>query len=336
MEDCARSLGGSVRRLQRSEIRLQRFCETVLHLASNLRISLSSSVHSLVGEPVGGLIVFAEGMTNFKMFKPPYQLLRLVVQLAQFGMPHFVDAFHLADHQFGIANHLEGFDLVFGGVAESGDEPLILGVVIGVMSEVFTKLGNWVASGILYSHAVAGRPRIAASSAIDVSSVRGRSCSGGLWRSFKRRKKIAGTGRARGHRSEFTTCAGPGTAFRRSGHIRIAVPMTIVAPSRHDLSLLGVFRHHTSAAAKPWQPPEPATTWSECVNDKVNDKAANGKTKFDWVTERSSCSLPKVFNTLRLEVAEDVKTRNALRPNNSPYEFSIAEKGRGFYGSSKN
>jgi hypothetical protein len=106
--------------------------------------------------------------------------------------------------------------------------------------------------------------------------------------------------------------------------------MTIVAPSRHDLSLLGVFRHHTSAAAKPWQPPEPATTWSECVNDKVNDKAANGKTKFDWVTERSSCSLPKVFNTLRLEVAEDVKTRNALRPNNSPYEFSIAEKGEDF------
>jgi hypothetical protein len=66
------------------------------------------------------------------------------------------------------------------------------------------------------------------------------------------------------------------------------------------------------------------------ANDKVNDKAGNGKSKFDWVTERSSCSLPKVFNTLRLEVAEDVKTRNALRPNNSPYEFSIAEKGEDF------
>jgi hypothetical protein len=53
--------------------------------------------------------------------------------------------------------------------------------------------------------------------------------------------------------------------------------------------------------------------------------AANDPSKFDWVTERSSCSLPKVFNTLRLQVEEDVNSRNALRPNNSPYEFSVAE-----------
>jgi hypothetical protein len=45
----------------------------------------------------------------------------------------------------------------------------------------------------------------------------------------------------------------------------------------------------------------------------------------DWVTERSLCSLPNVFKTLKLQVEEDVKTRNALRPNNSPYEFSVAE-----------
>src|ERR1019366_3237833 len=38
--------------------------------------------------------------------------------------------------------------------------------------------------------------------------------------------------------------------------------------------------------------------------------------KFDWVTERSSCSLPNVFKALRLQTVEDVKTRNALRPNN--------------------
>jgi hypothetical protein len=54
-------------------------------------------------------------------------------------------------------------------------------------------------------------------------------------------------------------------------------------------------------------------------------KVENGKSKFDWVTERSSCSLPKVFSTLRVQVEDDVKTRNALRPNNSPYEFSVAE-----------
>lgn len=49
------------------------------------------------------------------------------------------------------------------------------------------------------------------------------------------------------------------------------------------------------------------------------------KSKPDWVTARSSCSIPKVFKELRSQVEEDVKTRNALRPNNSPYEFSVTE-----------
>ena len=49
--------------------------------------------------------------------------------------------------------------------------------------------------------------------------------------------------------------------------------------------------------------------------------------KFDWVTQRSLCSLPKVFRALRSQVEDDVKTRNALRPNNSPYEFLVAGNG---------
>ena len=60
------------------------------------------------------------------------------------------------------------------------------------------------------------------------------------------------------------------------------------------------------------------------------DKVEKDTSKFDWVTERSSCALPKVFEALRLQVEEDVKTRNALRPNNSPYEFSVAENGDDF------
>jgi hypothetical protein len=56
-----------------------------------------------------------------------------------------------------------------------------------------------------------------------------------------------------------------------------------------------------------------------------NGKAGNGASKFDWVTERSSCSLPKVFTALRMQVEADVKTRNGLRPGNSPYEFSVKE-----------
>ena len=62
----------------------------------------------------------------------------------------------------------------------------------------------------------------------------------------------------------------------------------------------------------------------------MSDKVKKDMSKFDWVTARSSCSLPKVFKVLRTQVEEDVKTRNTLRPDNSPYEFSVAENGGDF------
>ena len=37
-----------------------------------------------------------------------------------------------------------------------------------------------------------------------------------------------------------------------------------------------------------------------------------------------------MFKELRLQVEEDVKARNALRPNNSPYKLSLAENGDEF------
>jgi hypothetical protein len=63
---------------------------------------------------------------------------------------------------------------------------------------------------------------------------------------------------------------------------------------------------------------------------KAPDKTENGKpekenSKFDWVTERSACTLPKVFAALRQQIEEDVKTRNGMRPNYAAYEFSLAE-----------
>jgi hypothetical protein len=64
--------------------------------------------------------------------------------------------------------------------------------------------------------------------------------------------------------------------------------------------------------------------------ERVNEKVEKDTSKFDWVTARSLCSLPNVFKELRLEVEEDVKTRNALRPNNSPYEFRVVENGESF------
>ena len=59
-------------------------------------------------------------------------------------------------------------------------------------------------------------------------------------------------------------------------------------------------------------------------------KPNESKPKFDWVTEKSACSLPKVFQELRVQIEEDVKTRNGLRPDNSPYEFSVVEDGEEF------
>jgi hypothetical protein len=62
-------------------------------------------------------------------------------------------------------------------------------------------------------------------------------------------------------------------------------------------------------------------------NDHSNDKNAK---PFDWVTRRSTCSLASVFKELRAQVEQDVNTRNGLRPNYAPYEFSIADQDGGF------
>ena len=61
------------------------------------------------------------------------------------------------------------------------------------------------------------------------------------------------------------------------------------------------------------------------ASNKSNDKEEKDAPKFDWVTERSACTLPKIFAALRQGVEEDVKSRNGLRPKLAPYEFSVAE-----------
>jgi hypothetical protein len=65
------------------------------------------------------------------------------------------------------------------------------------------------------------------------------------------------------------------------------------------------------------------------MNDKPENKTEEAP-KWDWVTERSSCTYPKVFSALLSDVEADVKSRNALRPQNAPYEFSVEEKGSEF------
>jgi hypothetical protein len=46
--------------------------------------------------------------------------------------------------------------------------------------------------------------------------------------------------------------------------------------------------------------------------------------QFDWVTERSLCSLPRVFERLGLEIQQDVDTRNAMRPAIPQFGFEYA------------
>jgi hypothetical protein len=62
----------------------------------------------------------------------------------------------------------------------------------------------------------------------------------------------------------------------------------------------------------------------------VTEKVENKETKFDWVAARSACTLPKMYRQLMAEIEGDVKERNSERPDNSPYEFLIEEKGTTF------
>ena len=62
----------------------------------------------------------------------------------------------------------------------------------------------------------------------------------------------------------------------------------------------------------------------------MSDNVEIDSAKFDWVKERSACSLPKVFKKLRAEVEADVEARNALRPEDAVYAFSIVDKDKDF------
>jgi hypothetical protein len=73
--------------------------------------------------------------------------------------------------------------------------------------------------------------------------------------------------------------------------------------------------HNSStAAAKPENAPKPE----------------NANSNFDWITARSSCTLPNIFKQLRLQIEQDVKIRNSLRPPNAPYEFALSDQNGGF------
>jgi hydroxymethylpyrimidine pyrophosphatase-like HAD family hydrolase len=67
-----------------------------------------------------------------------------------------------------------------------------------------------------------------------------------------------------------------------------------------------------------------ATRGKPANASEANGQAQNDKSKFNWVTGRFHCSLAAVFRELRLEVEEDVKTRNGLRLANALEDLMFA------------
>ena len=123
--------------------------------------------------------MLAEGVTDFHVLDLAGQMLGFVVKLAEVGVAHLIDAFHLANHEFGIADDFEGLDVVCDGVAESGQKPIVLGVVVGAMAEVLAEFGDLFPAGILDYDAIAGGAGITAGAAIDVGGMRGGLGGGG-------------------------------------------------------------------------------------------------------------------------------------------------------------
>lgn len=62
----------------------------------------------------------------------------------------------------------------------------------------------------------------------------------------------------------------------------------------------------------------------------MSERAQLDQSKFDWVARRAACSLPKIYKTLRSDIEEDVKARNAMRQENAAYEFSLVDKESSF------
>lgn len=54
------------------------------------------------------------------------------------------------------------------------------------------------------------------------------------------------------------------------------------------------------------------------------------KPEFSWVRERHSCSAFAMFTKLRLEIEQDVKERNDLRPEERWYGFRVVSSGSTF------
>jgi hypothetical protein len=70
-----------------------------------------------------------------------------------------------------------------------------------------------------------------------------------------------------------------------------------------------------------------------CLERGARSNWGGNMENFDWVQERFQCSLSEVFETLKIEVEQDVATRERLRPKNEAhqhYAFKFVSRGQTF------
>src|SRR5581483_1165608 len=93
--------------------------------------SRSQRVERLVDEPVGELVMRALHVTILDASEPPRKCRRLVVERPQARVLDAVLAAHLLHHQLGIGDQLELPHAELDRLPEAGDEPAVLGDVVG-------------------------------------------------------------------------------------------------------------------------------------------------------------------------------------------------------------
>ena len=62
----------------------------------------------------------------------------------------------------------------------------------------------------------------------------------------------------------------------------------------------------------------------------MSDNEELDRSSFAWVAARAACTLPRVYATLKSDVATDVQARNDVRPENAAYQFLMEDKERQF------
>src|SRR5919108_4574016 len=107
-------------------------------------------------------------MLDGKPVQLPDQFLRSPMKLLQGGTFDLVLPPNLLYQQLRIANDLKCLAAIVQRILQSGEQPVVLGIVIGLPAKILTECGNLVAGLIFDDDAVPGRTRIPPRSTINV------------------------------------------------------------------------------------------------------------------------------------------------------------------------